>query len=57
LLVIAIAGMATRGPAALEGITWGSDTMRITATTYSASGAGQRGDRIKHIRFILFERG
>ena len=57
MLVLAIAGMAMRGPAALDGVTWGSDTMRITATTYAASGAGQRGDRIKHIRFILFEHG
>src|SRR5262249_24477458 len=57
LLLLSIVGMAMRGPAALDGITWGSDTIRITSTTYSASGAGQRGDRIKHIRFVLFERG
>ena len=57
LLLLPVVGMATRGLAALDGITWGSDTLRITSTTYSASGAGQRGDRIKHIRFVLFERG
>jgi cellulose synthase (UDP-forming) len=57
LLLLPILGVVMRGPAALEGITWGAGPMRITATTYSASGAGKRGDRIKHIRFILFERG
>jgi cellulose synthase (UDP-forming) len=57
LLVLPIAGVAMRGPVALEGITWGAGAVKMTATTYSASGAGQRGDRIKHIRFILFERG
>jgi hypothetical protein len=57
LLLLPIVGMATRGLAAIDGITWGSDTIRVTSTTYSASGAGQRGDRIKHIRFVLFERG
>ena len=57
LLLLPIVGVATRGLEALDGITWGSDTIRITSTTYSASGAGQRGDRIKHIRFVLFERG
>ena len=57
LLVLSILGVVMRGPAALEGITWGAGPVRITATTYSASGAGKRGDRIRHIRFILFERG
>ena len=56
-LLLPIVGTATRGWLALDGVTWGSDTIRTTSTTYSASGAGQRGDRIKHIRFILFERG
>jgi len=57
LMVLVIAGGAMRGPAALEGVTWGAGPVSFTTTTYSASGAGQRGDRIRHIRFTLFERG
>jgi cellulose synthase/poly-beta-1,6-N-acetylglucosamine synthase-like glycosyltransferase len=57
LMVLVIAGGAIRGPAALEGVTWGAGPVSFTTTTYSASGAGQRGDRIRHIRFTLFERG
>jgi cellulose synthase (UDP-forming) len=57
LMLLPISTIAIRGPAAVEGITSGSAAIRMTATTYSASGAGQRGDRIRHIRFILFERG
>jgi cellulose synthase (UDP-forming) len=56
LMAVPIVGMAMRGPVAIEGIAWGTGAS-ITSATYSASGAGQRGDRIRHIRFVLFERG
>jgi cellulose synthase (UDP-forming) len=56
VLSLPVVDMATRGLAAIDGITGGSDTIRKTSTTKSASGAGQRGDRIKPIRFVLFER-
>lgn len=57
LVLLTITGATMRGPAALEGATWGASPVRLTTTKFSASGAGQRGDRIRHIRFILFERG
>jgi cellulose synthase (UDP-forming) len=57
LMLLAITGVTMRGPAALEGATWGAGSVKLTTTKFSASGAGQRGDRIRHIRFILFERG
>jgi cellulose synthase (UDP-forming) len=55
LLVLPITGFIVRGPAAVEGIAWGSDSLTLTRTTYSASGAGQRGDRIRHVQFVVFE--
>jgi hypothetical protein len=55
LLLVPIAGLVVRGPAALEALTWGSEGLRVTTTTYAASGAGQRGDRIRKVRFTLFE--
>jgi cellulose synthase/poly-beta-1,6-N-acetylglucosamine synthase-like glycosyltransferase len=53
VLVLPLVGLVLRGPATLEALAWGSDTINLTTTTYSASGAGQRGHRIKHVRFTL----
>jgi hypothetical protein len=57
LVALTITGVTIRGPAALEGATWGAGPVKLTTTRFSASGAGQRGDRIRHIQFILFQRG
>jgi cellulose synthase (UDP-forming) len=53
VLFLPIAGVMLRGPATLEALTWGSSSLSLTTTTYSASGAGQRGDRIRHLRFTM----
>jgi len=55
VLLLPLSGLLLRGPETLEALTWGSDTLRLTTTTYSASGAGQH--RIKHTRFTLFRGG
>ena len=54
LLLLPFLGVAFRGPAAVEGLTWGSDTFKLTQVTYAASGAGRRGDRLRRVQFRDF---
>jgi hypothetical protein len=57
LLLLPLGGLLLRGPATLEALAWGSEGLSLTTTTYSASGAGQRGQRIRHVRFSVSQAG
>ncbi len=50
LFVMPVTAATLRGADGLSALTWGSDWLQVTNVTYSASGAGMRGDRIRKVR-------
>jgi cellulose synthase (UDP-forming) len=53
LVALPIAGVLKRGTEALDSIAWGIDGFEVTHATYSATGAGKGGDKVKHVTLVL----
>lgn len=54
LMVLPLLGLVVRGPDALDGLTWNSN-YPLFASTYTASGAGQRSIRSRHARLVFLK--
>jgi cellulose synthase (UDP-forming) len=54
LILIPVTGLVVRGPDTLEAIAWGTDSLNLTTTVYSASGAGKGRELIREVHFNLF---
>lgn len=53
-VAVSVFGFSARGPMAIDGLTWDSEVLQLTEVVYAASGAGQRGDRLRRVKFRSF---
>lgn len=53
LIGLPVAGVVKRGPEAIDSVVWGIKGLEVTEATYSATGAGKGGDKIKQVSLVL----